>query len=200
VLKALPTLGIKDRLTLINESLIKFSDNFLLDEKLAIADIYISEKDFDNAESILKELIGLHTNAEPRLASLYYEKAKKEKSLDKKEKHIINGLSYHLEHSTVFSYEEYEPIFKRLEKAYESLIDKYFSVNDAENAFKLCIGLKAYMDNWYEKYVNLKSSLISEYKDAGKKIEEIYALFNTLETEGVNLKVVKSDVVETNST
>ena len=196
VLKALPTLGIKDRLTLINESLIKFSDNFLLDEKLAIADIYISEKDFDNAESILKELIGLHTNAEPRLASLYYEKAKKEKSLDKKEKHIINGLSYHLEHSTVFSYEEYEPIFKRLEKAYESLIDKYFSVNDAENAFKLCIGLKAYMDNWYEKYVNLKFSLISEYKDAGKKIEEIYALFNTLETEGVNLKVVKSDVVD----
>lgn len=195
VLKALPTLEVKDRLSLINESLTKFNNNYLLDEKLAIADIFATENDFDKTKSILEELIGLHANAEPKLASLYYEKAKKAKSLAEKEQLIKNGLAYHLEHSKVFSFEEYLPIFQKMKKAYMSLIDKYFSINDNDNAFRLCIGLKAYMDDWYEKYAQLESLVISKCESNDKKIEEIHRAFDILVKEGVELKKVNSDQI-----
>lgn len=192
VLKALPTLEVKARLTLINESLAKFNDHYLLDEKLAIADIFANENDFDKAKSILEELVGLHADAEPKLASLYYDKAKKAKALDEKEHLIRNGLLYHSVHSKVFSFEDYQPIFNKLRKAYESLIDKYYSGNDKDNAFRLCLGLKDYMDNWYDKYAQLESLVISKCENNKKKIEEIYGAFNTLLKEGVELKNVNS--------
>ena len=195
VLKALPSLEVKDRLALINESLTKFNDNYLLEEKLAIADIFATENDFDKAKSILEELIGLHANAEPKLASLYYKKAKKVKDLEEKEKLLKNGLAYHLEHSKVFSFDEYLPIFRKMKKAYMSLIDKYYSFNDNDNAFRLCVGLKAYMEDWYDKYAQLELLVISKCESNGKKIEEIYGAFNTLSKEGVVLKNVHSDQI-----
>lgn len=195
VLKALPSLAVDDKLTLINESLTKYNDGFLFDEKLAISDIYLSEGDSDKAENILKELIGLHANAEPKLASLYYNNAKKAKDISEKEIFINKGLAFHLEHSKVFDPEDYQPIFKKLLKAYESLIDKYYSIKDFENTYKLCIGLKSYVDDWYEKYAKIQLSTIIQYADDEKKIEELYASFNTLEKEGVELQKVNSENV-----
>ena len=193
VLKVLPSLAVDDRLTLINESLTKYNDVFLFDEKLAVSDIYLSEDNSDKAENILKELIGLHANAEPKLASLYYNKAKKAKDIGEKEVFINKGLAFHLEHSKVFDPKDYQPIFKKLLKAYESLIDKYYSIKDFENTYKLCIGLKSYVDDWYEKYAKIQLSTIIQYADDEKKIEELYASFNTLEKEGVELQKVNSE-------
>lgn len=195
VLKTLPSLGVEDRIALINESLTRFNDNYLLDEKMAIVDIYMSEKDFDKAEAILKELVGLHANAEPKLAAIYYEKAKKAKDINEKEQFVIRGLSYQLEHSKVFSSDEYQPIFKKLLKAYESLIDKCYSNNDLKSTYRLCLGLKAYDNNWFEKYANIKHLAISNYVDNEKKIEELYSTFETLEKEEVELQKITSEEI-----
>lgn len=114
VLKALPKLDIDTKLSLVNKSLMIFHDKYLIDEKLSIANVYLSYGNYEKSENILKELVGLHTNAEPQLASLYYEEAKKTRSLDSKEEFILKGLAFYTEHSYLFSEEEYKTIFKKL--------------------------------------------------------------------------------------
>lgn len=197
VLKALPKLEKKDKLLLINESLTKYNDENLLFEKITIADVYLSEGDYRKAENILRELIGLHSSAEPKLANLYYKEAKKTKSLEAKESFIIKGLAFSFEHSNVFSLDEYKTIFKKLLKAYESLIDHFFSINDFDNSYRLCLGLKTYVDNWYEKFAKLKYSTISNYESSKSKIDEIYSAFIKLENEGVDLKNTHSEIINT---
>lgn len=197
VLKALPKLDIKDKLDLVNESLTKFNDENLLNEKLAIAEVYLSEGSFEKSENILGELIGLHASAEPKLASLYYKEAEKTKILKEKEHYLTKGLAFKSIHSELFSKDEYSLIFEKLLKAYKSLIDKYYSINDNENTNRLCIGLKSYSDDWFDKYAKLTLSTISHYESSELKVKEIISTINTLEREGVDLKNTHTESIKT---
>lgn len=193
VLKALPKLDTDTKLSLVNKSLTIFHDKSLIDEKLSIANVYLSDGNYEKSENTLKELVGLHTNAEPQLASLYYEEAKKTRSLDSKEKFILKGLSFNSEHSSLFSEEEYKTIFKKLLRAYNSLIEKYCSTNDFDNAYRLCLGLKPFSKYWFDKCAEIKSLAVSQIKNDESKIKEIRTFFNTLESDGINLKTVHTE-------
>lgn len=193
VLKALPKLDTDTKLSLVNKSLTIFHDKYLIDEKLSIANVYLSHGNYEKSENTLKELVGLHTNAEPQLASLYYEEAKKTRSLDSKENFILKGLSFNSEHSSLFSEEGYKTIFKKLLRAYNSLIEKYCSTNDFDNAYRLCLGLKPFSNDWFDKCAEIKLLAVSQIKNDGSKIKEIRTFFNTLESDGINLKTVHTE-------
>ena len=193
VLKALSKLDTDTKLSLVNKSLAIFHDKYLIDEKLSIANVYLSYGNYEKSENTLKELVGLHTNAEPQLASLYYEEAKKTRSLDSKEKFILKGLSFNSVHSSLFSEDEYKTIFKKLLRAYNSLIEKYCSTNDFDNAYRLCLGLKPFSNDWFDKCAEIKLLAVSQIKNDESKIKEIRTFFNTLESDGINLKTVHTE-------
>lgn len=196
ILKALPSLSINDRLSLINEGLAKYQDKYLINEKLGLSDSFANEGYLDIAETILHELVGLHEMAEPKLAMLFYEESKKSKVLDTKLCLITKGLAYHISHSPIFAYEEYNSIFKKLLSSYTILINKYYPI-DKNKAYQLCVELKQYNDKWYLKYICIRAVALSEIENPECKIDHIRKTFMTLETEGYDLK--ETTIKEVNS-
>ena len=187
VLKALPSLNLHDRLSLINETLDMFSNEDIINEKLNLGTSFATEGNFEIAERILTELMGLHEMVEPRLAKLYYEESKKSKDLDRKQELIKRGLQFHFSHSRLFKFKEYNPTFKKLLLEFTSLIDKYYINHDYNTAYKLCIELKQYSDKWQTKYINLRANIASKIESSEKKISFIKETFDTLESEGFSL-------------
>lgn len=188
VLKALPLLNIEDRLLLLNESLAKYSDDNLINEKLSLSDNFIDEGKEDVSEQILTELVGLHGLAEPKLAIFYYNKSKKTKILDSKLELINKGLAFHLSHTSIFASDEYESIFKKLLSAYTSFIEKYYSNSEYVKAYQLCIESKLYNSKWYVHYINLRTDALSKLDNNENKISHIYETFGTLKKEGYIIK------------
>lgn len=188
VLKTLPLLTADDKLLLLNESLAKFSDDYLANEKLSLGDSFVNEGKIEIAEKVFKELVGFHELAEPKLASFYYNESKKVKSLDSKLELIKKGLSYHISHSSVFDSDEYEFVFKRLLSAYTSLIDKYYSTSEYSKAYELCVELKQYSSQWYIHYISLRSDALSRLDGNENKISHIIETFTTLDKEGYIVK------------
>ena len=197
VLKALPSLSTDDRLTLLNESLAKYSDEYLVNEKLNLCDIFVDEGKSEVAEKTLTELVGSHELAEPKLASLYYNESKKAKTLDSKQELVRKGLSFHVSHSPLFSSEEFEPVFKKLLSAFTTIINKYFAGKEYSEAYNLCEELKLYSSKWYSHYIALRTEALSSLDSVEDKIEHIIETFSTLNNNGYIVK--ESTLNEVNS-
>ena len=188
VLKALPSLSTDERLTLLNESLAKYSDDYLVNEKLNLCDSFADEGKSEVAEKTLTELVGSHELAEPKLALLYYNESKKAKTLDSKKELVRKGLSFHVSHSPLFASEEFEPVFKKLLSAFTSIINKYFAGKEYSEAYNLCEELKLYSSKWYSLYIALRTEALSSLDSVEDKIEHIIETFSILNNNGYIVK------------
>lgn len=188
VLKALPSLSTDERLTLLNESLAKYSDDYLVNEKLNLCDSFADEGKSEVAEKTLTELVGSHELAEPKLALLYYNESKKAKTLDSKKVLVRKGLSFHVSHSPLFASEEFEPVFKKLLSAFTSIINKYFAGKEYSEAYNLCEELKLYSSKWYSHYIALRTEALSSLDSVEDKIEHIIETFSILNNNGYIVK------------
>lgn len=197
VLKALPSLNTDDRLSFLNESLAKYPDELLVNEKLNLCDNFVDKGKNEVAEKILNELVGLHDLAEPKLAMLYYTESKKAKSLAGKQELVKKGLSFNISHSPIFAIEEYKPVFKKLVSAFISIINKYFTNKEYHEAYNLCEELKLYSDKWYSHYIALRTEALSSFDDIDGKIEHICETFRILDKNGYIVK--ESTLNEINS-
>lgn len=188
VLKALPSLDIDERLSLLNESLTKYLDEYLINEKLNLSDNYANVGKIEQSEKILLELVGSHKLAEPKLVELYYKESQKAKDLDCMLGLINKGLSFHISHSSVFALKEYEPYFNKLLSAYTSIIGKYFSDREYCRAYQLCEDLKKYNDNWYTYYIKFRTDALSSLDGIVDKINHICETFSILDRDGYIVK------------
>ena len=188
VLKALPSLDTDDRLSLLNDSLTKYSDEYLVNEKLNLCDNYVDQGNNNIAEQILMELVGSHELAEPKLATLYLDESEKAKTLDCKLNSVRKGLLFHVSHSKVFNSEEYESIFKKLLRSFTSIINKYFSNKEYLEAYHLCEELKQYNVKWYLHYIRLRTEALVSFSGIEDKINHICETFSTLDRNGYSVK------------
>jgi len=173
----------------LNESLAKYSDECLVNEKLNLCDCFVDEGKNEIAEKTLAELVGSHELVEPKLALLYYNESKKAKTLGCKQELVRKGLSYHNSHSPVFSNEKFEPVFKKLLSAFTSIINQHFTNKEYNEAYRLCEELKLYSSKWYSHYIGLRTEALSSLDGINEKIEHIIETFSTLDKNGYIVKV-----------
>lgn len=188
VLKALPSLAVNDRLSLLDESLAKYSDGYLVDEKMNLCSNFANEGKIEVVEKILIELIGLHKLAEPKLAALYFDKSKNAKTLDCRLSLIRKGLSFYVSHSSAFDQKVFEPIFKKLLSDFTSIIEDLFSASECSKAYSLCEELKLYSKTWYTLYLKLRTEALSMLEGIEDKITHLSETFSTLNENGYNVK------------
>lgn len=195
ILKAIPTLDADEKLQLINRGLSKFTDANLLQEKYDVATLLIINGDLDKAKSVLQELIGHHKDAEPSLALVAYKNYKKVQSLDKKEEYLTECLSFDTKHSNPFDQETYKPTFVKALKSFIDVIDKYVKTDNISEARRLCLSLKSYSSDWYEKYLVIVAGYLSKIAASNEIAASIYSCFDTLSANEVDIKNLNSDII-----
>lgn len=195
ILKAIPTLDADEKLQLINRGLSKFTDANLLQEKYDVATLLIINGDLDKAKSVLQELVGHHKDAEPSLALVAYKNYKKVQSLDKKEEYLTECLSFDTKHSNPFDQETYKPTFVKALKSFIDVIDKHVKTDNISEARRLCLSLKSYSSDWYEKYLVIVAGYLSKIAASNEIAASIYSCFDTLSANEVDIKNLNSDII-----
>lgn len=195
ILKAIPTLDADGKLQLINRGLSKFTDANLFQEKHDVATLLIINGDLDKAKSVLQELIGHHKDAEPSLALVAYKNYKKVQSLDKKEEYLTECLSFDAKHSNPFDQETYKPTFVKALKSFIDVIDKHVKTDNIIEARRLCLSLKLYSSDWYEKYLVIVAGYLSKIAASNEIAASIYTCFDTLSANEVDIKNLNSDII-----
>lgn len=195
ILKAIPTLDADGKLQLINRGLSKFTDANLFQEKHDVATFLIINGDLDKAKSVLQELIGHHKDAEPSLALVAYKNYKKVQSLDKKEEYLTECLSFDTKHSNPFDQETYKPTFVKALKSFIDVIDKHVKTDNISEARRLCLSLKLYSSDWYEKYLVIVAGYLSKIAASNEIAASIYTCFDTLSANEVDIKNLNSDII-----
>lgn len=195
ILKAIPTLDADEKLQLINRGLSKFTDANLLQEKYDVATLLIINGDLDKAKSVLQELVGHHKDAEPSLALVAYKNYKKVQSLDKKEEYLTECLSFDTKHSNPFDQETYKPTFVKALKSFIDVIDKHVKTDNISEARRLCLSLKLYSSDWYEKYLVIVAGYLSKIAASNEIAASIYTCFDTLSANEVDIKNLNSDII-----
>ena len=195
ILKAIPTLDADGKLQLINRGLSKFTDANLFQEKHDVATLLINNGDLDKAKTVLQELIGHHKDAEPSLALVAYKNYKKVQSLDKKEEYLTECLSFDTKHSNPFDQETYKPTFVKALKSFIDVIDKHVKTDNFIEARRLCLSLKLYSSDWYEKYLVIVAGYLSKIAASNEIAASIYSCFDTLSANEVDIKKLNSDII-----
>lgn len=195
ILKTIPTLEADGKLQLINRGLSKFADANLFQEKHDVATFLIINGDLEKAKSVLQELIGHHKDAEPSLAWVAYKNYKKVQSLDKKEEYLTECLSFDTKHSNPFNQKTYKPTFVKALKAFIGVIDKHVQTDNVIEARRLCLSLKLYSSEWYEKYLEIEAGYLSKIAASNKIAASIYSCFDTLSANEVDIKNLNSDII-----
>lgn len=195
ILKAIPTLDADGKLQLINRGLSKFTDANLFQEKHDVATLLIINGDLAKAKSVLQELIGHHKDAEPSLALVAYKNYKKVQSLDKKEEYLTECLSFDTKHSNPFDQETYKPTFVKALKSFIHIIDKHVKTDNISEARRLCLSLKSYSSDWYEKYLVIVAGYLSKIAASNEIAASIYSCFDTLSANEVDIKNLNSDII-----
>lgn len=195
ILKAIPTLDADGKLQLINRGLSKFTDANLFQEKHDVATLLIINGDLDKAKTVLQELIGHHKDAEPSLALVAYKNYKKVQSLDKKEEYLKECLSFDTKHSNPFDQETYKPTFVKALKSFIDVIDKHVKTDNIIEARRLCLSLKLYSSDWYEKYLVIVAGYLSKIAASNEIAASIYSCFDTLSANEVDIKKLNSDII-----
>lgn len=195
ILKAIPTLDADGKLQLINRGLSKFTDANLFQEKHDVATLLINNGDLDKAKTVLQELIGHHKDAEPSLALVAYKNYKKVQSLDKKEEYLTECLSFDTKHSNPFDQETYKPTFVKALKSFIGVIDKHVKTDNIIEARRLCLSLKLYSSDWYEKYLVIVAGYLSKIAASNEIAASIYSCFDTLSANEVDIKKLNSDII-----
>ena len=195
ILKAIPTLDADGKLQLINRGLSKFTDANLFQEKHDVATLLINNGDLDKAKTVLQELIGHHKDAEPSLALVAYKNYKKVQSIDKKEEYLTECLSFDTKHSNPFDQETYKPTFVKALKSFIDVIDKHVKTDNIIEARRLCLSLKLYSSDWYEKYLVIVAGYLSKIAASNEIAASIYSCFDTLSANEVDIKKLNSDII-----
>lgn len=195
ILKTIPTLEADGKLQLINRGLSKFADANLFQEKHDVATFLIINGDLEKAKSVLQELIGHHKDAEPSLAWVAYKNYKKVRSLDKKEEYLTECLSFDTKHSNPFDQETYKPTFVKALKSFIDVIDKHVKTDNIIEARRLCLSLKLYSSDWYEKYLVIVAGYLSKIAASNEIAASIYSCFDTLSANEVDIKKLNSDII-----
>lgn len=195
ILKTIPTLEADGKLQLINRGLSKFADANLFQEKHDVATFLIINGDLDKAKTVLQELIGHHKDAEPSLALVAYKNYKKVQSLDKKEEYLTECLSFDTKHSNPFDQETYKPTFVKALKSFIDVIDKHVKTDNISEARRLCLSLKLYSSDWYEKYLVIVAGYLSKIAASNEIAASIYSCFDTLSANEVDIKKLNSDII-----
>lgn len=195
ILKTIPTLEADGKLQLINRGLSKFADANLFQEKHDVATFLIINGDLEKAKSVLQELIGHHKDAEPSLALVAYKNYKKVQSLDKKEEYLTECLSFDTKHSNPFDQETYKPTFVKALKSFIDVIDKHVKTDNIIEARRLCLSLKLYSSDWYEKYLVIVAGYLSKIAASNEIAASIYSCFDTLSANEVDIKKLNSDII-----
>ena len=195
ILKAIPTLDADGKLQLINRGLSKFTDANLFQEKHDVATLLIINGDLDKAKSVLQELIGHHKDAEPSLALVAYKNYKKVQSFDKNEEYLTECLSFDTKHSNPFDQETYKPTFVKALKSFIHIIDKHVKTDNISEARRLCLSLKSYSSDWYEKYLVIVAGYLSKIAASNEIAASIYSCFDTLSANEVDIKNLNSDII-----
>lgn len=195
IIKAISSLELEDKLTLINRGLSNYEDSTLYQEKYQIASILITNGHFNKAETILQELIGHHKDAEPSLAIIAYKNYQKAITLEEKEKYLVSCMTYNSAHSTLFDQENYNSIFAKALKSYIRIIDKHIQADNIKDAQRMCLSLKSYSTNWFEKYIKIEFEHLPQIRDSKNKAESIYSCFNTLLANNIDIKNLHSDII-----
>lgn len=195
ILKTIPTLEADGKLQLINRGLSKFADANLFQEKHDVATFLIINGDLEKAKSVLQELIGHHKDAEPSLALVAYKNYKKVQSLDKKEEYLTECLSFDTKHSNPFDLETYKPTFVKALKSFIDVIDKHVKTDNISEARRLCLSLKLYSSDWYEKYLVIVAGYLSKIAASNEIAASIYSCFDTLSANEVDIKKLNSDII-----
>lgn len=195
ILKTIPTLEADGKLQLINRGLSKFADANLFQEKHDVATFLIINGDLDKAKTVLQELIGHHKDAEPSLALVAYKNYKKVQSLDKKEEYLTECLSFDTKHSNPFDQETYKPTFVKALKSFIDVIDKHVKTDNIIEARRLCLSLKLYSSDWYEKYLVIVAGYLSKIAASNEIAASIYSCFDTLSANEVDIKKLNSDII-----
>lgn len=195
ILKTIPTLEADGKLQLINRGLSKFADANLFQEKHDVATFLIINGDLEKAKSVLQELIGHHKDAEPSLAWVAYKNYKKVQSLDKKEEYLTECLSFDTKHSNPFDQETYKPTFVKALKSFIDVIDKHVKTDNIIEARRLCLSLKLYSSDWYEKYLVIVAGYLSKIAASNEIATSIYSCFDTLSANEVDIKKLNSDII-----
>ena len=195
ILKTIPTLEADGKLQLINRGLSKFADANLFQEKHDVATFLIINGDLEKAKSVLQELIGYHKDAEPSLAWVAYKNYKKVQSLDKKEEYLTECLSFDTKHSNPFDQETYKPTFVKALKSFIDVIDKHVKTDNIIEARRLCLSLKLYSSDWYEKYLVIVAGYLSKIAASNEIAASIYSCFDTLSANEVDIKKLNSDII-----
>lgn len=195
ILKTIPTLEADGKLQLINRGLSKFADANLFQEKHDVATFLIINGDLEKAKSVLQELIGHHKDAEPSLAWVAYKNYKKVQSLDKKEEYLTECLSFDTKHSNPFDQETYKPTFVKALKSFIDVIDKHVKTDNIIEARRLCLSLKLYSSDWYEKYLVIVADYLSKIAASNEIAASIYSCFDTLSANEVDIKKLNSDII-----
>lgn len=195
ILKTIPTLEADGKLQLINRGLSKFADANLFQEKHDVATFLIINGDLEKAKSVLQELIGHHKDAEPSLAWVAYKNYKKVQSLDKKEEYLTECLSFDTKHSNPFDQETYKPTFVKALKSFIDVIDKHVKTDNIIEARRLCLSLKLYSSDWYEKYLVIVAGYLSKIAASNEIAASIYSCFDTLSANEVDIKKLNSDII-----
>lgn len=195
ILKAIPTLDADGKLQLINRGLSKFTDANLFQEKHDVATLLINNGDLDKAKTVLQELIGHHKDAEPSLALVAYKNYKKVQSLDKKEEYLTECLSFDTKHSNPFDQETYKPTFVKALKSFIDVIDKHVKTDNIIEARRLCLSLKLYSSDWYEKYLVIVAGYLSKIAASNEIAASIYSCFDILSANEVDIKKLNSDII-----
>lgn len=195
ILKTIPTLEADGKLQLINRGLSKFADANLFQEKHDVATFLIINGDLEKAKSVLQELIGHHKDAEPSLAWVAYKNYKKVQSLDKKEEYLTECLSFDTKHSNPFDQETYKPTFVKALKSFIDVIDKHVKTDNIVEARRLCLSLKLYSSDWYEKYLVIVAGYLSKIAASNEIAASIYSCFDTLSANEVDIKKLNSDII-----
>lgn len=195
ILKTIPTLEADGKLQLINRGLSKFADANLFQEKHDVATFLIINGDLDKAKTVLQELIGYHKDAEPSLALVAYKNYKKVQSLDKKEEYLTECLSFDTKHSNPFDQETYKPTFVKALKSFIDVIDKHVKTDNIIEARRLCLSLKLYSSDWYEKYLVIVAGYLSKIAASNEIAASIYSCFDTLSANEVDIKKLNSDII-----
>ena len=195
ILKTIPTLEADGKLQLINRGLSKFADANLFQEKHDVATFLIINGDLEKAKSVLQELIGHNKDAEPSLAWVAYKNYKKVQSLDKKEEYLTECLSFDTKHSNPFDQETYKPTFVKALKSFIDVIDKHVKTDNIIEARRLCLSLKLYSSDWYEKYLVIVAGYLSKIAASNEIAASIYSCFDTLSANEVDIKKLNSDII-----
>jgi len=186
-------------IAILNEGIATVNDQRLFDRKIEIIKKYPNVKFYDRI-TLLMSLVGKQEDAEPLLAQLYVELARREKPLDKKRKWIEKALAFKTKNSHVFNEKLYSGIFQNTLSEMLALAQGYSEIGYFEDAYKVLSMLYSYYSSpealkvfWKIKIIESRNC--SLYKKKVSVLESAVEYSNKLSKEYLHINYPQEDIL-----